>query len=42
LEQYILKEYTFLKRPIFIDGDLVFIGNSKKLIESLKAHFGEA
>jgi len=22
LEQYILKEYTFLKRPIFIDGDL--------------------
>lgn len=32
---YILKEYTFLKRPVFILDDEIFIGNSKKTIESL-------
>lgn len=34
--QYILNEYTFLKRPVFIVEDEIFIGNSKKVIESLK------
>jgi arsenate reductase len=35
-KQYILDEYTFLKRPVFIvDGD-IFIGNSKKVLEELK------
>ncbi len=33
----ILKEYTFLKRPVaIIDGD-IFIGNSPKEVERLKA-----
>lgn len=32
----ILNEYTFLKRPIFIISDKIFIGNSKKNIESVK------
>lgn len=33
----ILEEYTFLKRPvILIDGE-IFIGNTKKAIESVKA-----
>lgn len=32
---WILKEYTFLKRPIIIIGDKYYVGNSKKLIESL-------
>ncbi len=32
----ILKEYTFLKRPVFITSDKIFIGNSKKTIEALK------
>ncbi|MCS5663657.1 MAG: hypothetical protein NZ604_05165 [Flavobacteriales bacterium] len=32
----ILEEYTFLKRPIFIVADKIFIGNSKKTIEALK------
>ncbi len=27
---YILKEYTFLKRPVVIVNDQIFIGNSKK------------
>lgn len=38
--QYILDEYTFLKRPVFIVDDEIFIGNSKKEIERLKAAIG--
>lgn len=34
----IQEEYTFLKRPVFMVGDYIFIGNSKKEIERLKAH----
>lgn len=34
--QFLLDEYTFLKRPVFIVDDKIFIGNSKKVIESLK------
>jgi arsenate reductase len=34
--QYILDEYTFLKRPVFlIDGE-IFIGNSKKNIAAVQ------
>ena len=33
---FILEEYTFLKRPVFIVDDKIFIGNSKKVIEALK------
>lgn len=33
--QLIQEEYTFLKRPVFIVNDLIFVGNSKKVIESL-------
>ena len=32
----ILEEYTFLKRPIFLIGQQIFIGNSKKTILDLK------
>ena len=35
--QFILDEYTFLKRPVFIVDNQIFIGNSKKVIEKLKA-----
>ena len=34
--QYILDEYTFLKRPVFIVDNEIFIGNSKKVVEVLK------
>jgi len=37
----LLEHYSFLKRPIFIDGDNVFIGNSKKVVTALKEHLGE-
>lgn len=35
---YILDEYTFLKRPVFMVDDEIFIGNSKKEIERLKEY----
>ena len=33
----ILEEYTFLKRPVIIYNDKIYIGNNKKLIEALKS-----
>jgi arsenate reductase (glutaredoxin) len=32
----ILEEYTFLKRPVVINGNKIFIGNEKKNVEALK------
>ena len=32
----IQEEYTFLKRPVFIVDDQIFVGNSKKVVEALK------
>ncbi len=37
-KRLIIEEYTFLKRPVFIVGNLSYVGNSKKVVESLKAH----
>ena len=34
--QLILDEYTFLKRPVIIIDQEIFIGNSKKSVEALK------
>ena len=39
-KRYLLEEYTFLKRPVFIVADAIFIGNSKKVIEELKIKIG--
>lgn len=36
IRNLILEEYTFLKRPVVIFNDKIFIGNSKKNIENLK------
>jgi arsenate reductase (glutaredoxin) len=33
---YILQEYTFLKRPVVIIGDKIFSGSEKKTVEALK------
>jgi len=38
-KNYILEEYTFLKRPVIIVGEEIFVGNSKKVIEQAKTHF---
>ena len=33
---YILDHYTFLSRPVIIIDTQIFIGNSKKVVESIK------
>jgi arsenate reductase len=33
----ILEDYTFLKRPVAIIGNQIFVGNSPKVVEELKA-----
>lgn len=33
----ILEHYTFLKRPVVVAGDQIFIGNAKKQVEGAKA-----
>lgn len=38
--QLILDEYTFLKRPVFIIDNEIFVGNAKKEIERLKQKLG--
>jgi arsenate reductase len=40
IKNYILTEYTFLKRPVFIIDSEIFIGNSKKTVEQLKQKLG--
>ena len=39
--QLILEEDTFLKRPVFIFNDKIFVGNSKKNIEALSSALNE-
>ena len=39
---YLKSEYTFIKRPIAIDGDKFFVGNSKAVRVVLKTHISES
>ncbi len=34
--QYILDEYTFLKRPVIIMDDKIFVGSEKKTVAAIK------
>ena len=34
--KYILEEYTFLKRPVMVNGDRIFIGNAAKVVAEAK------
>ncbi|MDB4728605.1 arsenate reductase [Saprospiraceae bacterium] len=34
-KNYILEEYTFLKRPVFLIGEEIFVGNTKKVVEAV-------
>lgn len=36
---YILTHYTFLKRPIIVDGSHIFVGNSAKTISAAQLYF---
>ena len=35
--KYIIEEYTFLKRPVIIIDNVIFVGNSKKVVEAAVA-----
>jgi len=39
-KQFILEEYTFLKRPVVLLNKNVFVGNSKKVIASIIEELG--
>ena len=36
-KNYILEEYTFLKRPVIIIGSKIFVGNAKSNVAAAKA-----
>lgn len=36
-KQYLLSEYTFLKRPVALVENEIFVGNSKKVVAALVA-----
>lgn len=40
-KNYILEEYTFLKRPVVLFGQKIFIGNGKRNVAALKAALSE-
>lgn len=37
-KNYLLEHYTFLKRPVLVYDEEIFIGNSKKTVEAAKAY----
>jgi len=39
--QYILDEYTFLKRPVFLIDNEIFVGNSKKNVAAVREQLGK-
>lgn len=41
IKHYILEHYTFLSRPVIIIDNVIFIGNSKKVIEAVKEHISQ-
>lgn len=40
-KNYILEHYTFLKRPVIIYDNQIFIGNAKKAVEAAKSALDE-
>ena len=36
----ILEDYRFLKRPVFVTDQEVFVGNDKSTVENLRKYFG--
>ena len=37
-KSFILEHYTFLSRPVIVDGENIFIGNSKAVTQAAIAH----
>jgi arsenate reductase (glutaredoxin) len=40
-KKLILQEYTFLKRPVFLVNDKIFVGSENKTIEDLKKYLNQ-
>ena len=40
-KHYIIYHYTFLKRPVIIDSNHIFIGNSKSVVQAAKQILNE-
>lgn len=40
-KELLLEHYTFLKRPVIVDDQKIFIGNSKKEVAAAKASISE-
>ena len=40
-KKLILDEYTFLKRPVFVISDEIFIGNTNSVISSVKSRMNK-
>lgn len=40
-KKLILEEYTFLKRPVIIIGNSIFVGNTKAVVENAKKVISE-
>ncbi|GAB4154508.1 MAG: hypothetical protein Tsb0033_02600 [Winogradskyella sp.] len=40
-KKYILEHYTFLKRPVILIDNNIYIGNSKKIVEAAKKTLNE-
>lgn len=36
LRHFIIEEYTFLKRPVLVLDEQIFVGNSKKVVEQAR------
>lgn len=39
--KYILEEYTFLKRPVFVFEERSFVGNAKSTVQQLKNYLAD-
>ncbi len=40
-KKLILEEYTFLKRPVIIVGNAIFVGNAKAVVDNARIVIGE-
>ena len=41
-QRLILEEYTFLKRPVILIGDEMFVGNSKKVVAAAQVALADS
>ena len=40
-KKYLMQHYTFLKRPVILDNDKIFVGSSPKIKKELEEKYGK-